>query len=161
VKIEPKVYDDFPELPEGEPIHVRIVEIEATLDEKYPNKDGSPKDRLKIVFQPLDPELEESRIFAFPAQSWHPKCALRDIVIAAHGRLTMADEELYAVDTDDLVGKELLITGKYKDPNDRRYLKAEIYKPLKKRSAAAAAVAAAAAAPAAPAEAAPAGALDI
>jgi len=138
-KIPPPTGGDYPELPEKEWIEVSILSIEPFDDTKFPNRDGSPRARFEIVFEPTDPDLSASHIWAYAGRSWHEKSNLRAIAQATFSK-DLPDEELFEVDTDDLKNKVLLVMGKYdttKDP-DKKFLKPTEYKRVAKGAKAAA-----------------------
>jgi hypothetical protein len=130
-KIPPPSGGDYPELPEKDWFEVEIKSIEPYLDEKFPNKDGSPKPSFEFIFVATAEEYAGSKVWARGSQSWASKpesSNLRKITQASFPA-DLADEELFEVDTDDLIGKHLLLMGEYKD-GDRRYLKPTDYKRL-------------------------------
>lgn len=137
-KVPPPTAGDYPELPEKEWFEVEVVSVEPYMDEKFPNKDGSPKASFEFIFVAVAEELQGSKIWARGSQSWASKPEASNLRKITQATFTadLPDEELYEVDTDHLVGKHLLLMGEYKD-GDRRYLKPTDYKRLAKAKASA------------------------
>jgi hypothetical protein len=149
-KIPPPTGGDYPELPEQEWFEVEILSIDPYLDEKFPNKDGTPKPSFEFVFAAIDEKYAGSKVWARGSQSWAVKPEASNLrkITQATFPADLTDEELYEVDTDDLVGKRLLLMGEFKD-GDRRYLKPTAYKRVAKVARPAATRAASKPAPAA------------
>ncbi|HEY6115093.1 MAG TPA: hypothetical protein VI172_03960 [Candidatus Dormibacteraeota bacterium] len=154
-KIPPPTSGDYPELPEKEWFEVKIKSIDPYDDTRFPKPDGTPAPRFEIILEPTDPELAASHIWVRSARSWDDRSNLYKIAQATFPK-PLANEELYEVDTDDLIDKVLMVMGKYApEDTDHKFLKPTDYKSVAKpatRSARPAAAAAKAAPKAAPAD---------
>jgi len=134
-KIPAPTGGDYPELPEKDWIEFKIDSISPFDDTRFPNKDGSPKPRFEIIVSPTAEEYEGTRVWVYAGRSWHEKSNLYKIAQATFPK-PIADEELYEMDTDDLVGKVFLGMGKYgADDADHKFLKLTDYKSTAKPAA--------------------------
>lgn len=131
-KIPPPTSGDYPELPEKEWLEVKILSIEPYDDTRFPKPDGTPAPRFEIILEPTDPELAASHIWVRSARSWDDRSNLYKVAQATFPK-PLPNEELYEVDTDSLVGKVLMVMGKYgPDDTDHKFLKPTDYKSVAK-----------------------------
>lgn len=119
---------EFVDLPEKEWLKCEITEAKIEEGEYQ----GKPRTQVKVTFEVLDEEYLGSKLTYWAGFSLHEKSKLRPLAEAVTGK---TGDELYETfDTDDLVGKEVMVMGEThhykKDGEDRSILKPTIFKAI-------------------------------
>ena len=121
----PPPTSDFPRLPELQPIPVIVDEVTRYMDAQFPEPDGKIVEKIRIVLVPTSAGQEDGKIFVSGKPSWNPKANLLPLVQAASDR-QLTQDELNKLNPDEwLLGKELVVIGKY--PEGSNYFKVSGY----------------------------------
>ncbi len=121
---------EFPKLPTHTPILVRVMEANFANEKNPFAGDGEPETRdvINFVLECVDDQFWKARVWDKMSASIHERSHLRPFIQACHpADLTL--EQLKSFDTDDLVGKQVMVVGEYdtsRDP-EQKWLRPKSY----------------------------------
>jgi hypothetical protein len=123
---------DYRELPELTPLLVEIIGAELrdskTQYQRQP-EDDQQHQYVALTMQVLEP-AEYFGLYVWgnvSVSAWERSTYRRQLLPAILGRAA-TEEDVWGFDTDDLIGKRLVIIGQYKD-EERRFLRPVTYGP--------------------------------
>jgi pyruvate/2-oxoglutarate dehydrogenase complex dihydrolipoamide acyltransferase (E2) component len=145
---------DWPELPARTPLLTKVIESEFKTEKNSffgkptgrKDKDGEDilddrpeREVVKVVMEVVEGDYTGRRIWKTFTASISEKSNLRPFIqAAADHELTL--EELKAFDTDDLVGRRLLVSGSYDEKDqEHKFLRPDSYMRVQATAAKAAA----------------------
>lgn len=124
--------NDYPQLPDMEPVSVTITEFDGPHTDSFVYEGKTiVKERYHGVLTPTSPEYAGTRIWVSLTRSWDERAGngtagLRNLVNALHlSDLTQEQIEDFDPDIFEFVGRQVVVFGTV---NDRGYLKVVAYK---------------------------------
>lgn len=115
---------DFPDLPEDQPLLCEIVRAELTKGRAFGDEEA--REQVALTFEVVEGEFAGATLRRWVNAVFSPRSTLAKIAVAA-----FADERLNQFDTDDLVGKRLYVSGDYGEDGKLSFLRPRKFRPAK------------------------------
>jgi hypothetical protein len=108
--------EDFPDLPEDQPLLCEIVHAEITKGRAFGDEEA--RDQVALTFEVVGGDFAGAKLRRWVNAVFSPRSTLGKVAMAAFG-----DERLSEFDTDDLVGRRLYVVGDFGEDGKLPFLR--------------------------------------